>query len=65
MHGSKPMVQSLLEGLLAGSSAGGKAELAVFPPFPYLSMTESILSGSHITLGWANPQSECARCAYR
>ena len=51
MHGSKTMVRSLLEGLLAGSSADGKADLAVFPPFPYLSLTESILSDSHITWG--------------
>ena len=36
MHGSKTMVQSLLEGLLAGSSADGKADLVVFTPFPYL-----------------------------
>ena len=51
MHGSKTMVHSLLEGLLEGSSADGKADLAVFPSFPYLSMTESILSGSHINWG--------------
>ena len=51
MHGSKTMVRSLLEGLLAGSSADGKADLAVFPSFPYLSLTESILSGSHIQWG--------------
>jgi triosephosphate isomerase len=51
MHGSKDMVNSLLEGLLAGSSAQGNADLAVFPPFPYLSLTESVLSGSHIQWG--------------
>jgi len=51
MHGSKAMVSELLEGLLAGSSADGKADLAVFPSFPYLPMTESILSGSHIHWG--------------
>ena len=51
MHGSKTMVSSLLEGLLAGSSAAGNADLAVFPSFPYLSLTESILSGSHIQCG--------------
>jgi len=51
MHGSKTMVSSLLEGLLAGSSADGKADLAVFPSFPYLSLAESILSGSHIKWG--------------
>jgi triosephosphate isomerase len=51
MHGSKTMVRSLLEGILAGSSAQGKADLAVFPPFPYLSLAESILSGSHVHWG--------------
>ncbi|MFC1776356.1 triose-phosphate isomerase [Pseudomonadota bacterium] len=51
MHGSKTMVRSLLDGLLAGSSADGKADLAVFPSFPYLSLAESILSGSHIKWG--------------
>jgi len=51
MHGSKTMVASLLEGLLAGSKADGNADLAVFPSFPYLSLTESILSGSHISWG--------------
>jgi triosephosphate isomerase len=51
MHGSKTMISALLEGLLTGSSADGKADLAVFPSFPYLSLTESILSGSHIQWG--------------
>jgi triosephosphate isomerase len=51
MHGSKTMVRALLEGLLAGSSSDGGADLAVFPSFPYLSLTESILSGSHIRWG--------------
>ena len=51
MHGSKTMVRSLLEGILAGSSAQGKADLAVFPPFPYLSLAESVLSGSHVQWG--------------
>ncbi len=51
MHGSKTMVSELLEGLLAGSSADGKADLAVFPSFSHLPLTESILSGSHIQWG--------------
>jgi len=51
MHGSKTMVSELLGGLLAGSTADGNADLAVFPSFPYLPMTESILSGSHIHWG--------------
>ena len=51
MHGSRTMVRSLLDGLLAGSSADGRADLAVFPASPYLSLTESILGGSHIQWG--------------
>ena len=51
MHGSKTMVAELLGGLLQGSSADSKAELAVFPPFPSLSQTEAVLSGSHIQWG--------------
>jgi len=51
MHGSKTMVSELLDGLLAGSADDGNADLAVFPSFPYLPMTESILSGSHIHWG--------------
>ena len=51
MHGSKAMVQTLIKGLLKGSSKDGKADLAVFPSFPYLSQAESVLSGSHIHWG--------------
>ncbi|GMR15711.1 MAG: triose-phosphate isomerase [Gammaproteobacteria bacterium] len=51
MHGSKAMVRSLLDGLLAGSSVDGHADLAVFPSFSHLSLAESILSGSHIKWG--------------
>jgi triosephosphate isomerase len=51
MHGSKAMVSTLLEGLLEGSSADDKVDLAVFPPFAYLPLTESILEGSHIRWG--------------
>lgn len=54
MHGSKAMVRELLEGLLAGSNTDGKADLVVFPSFPYLSLAESILSGSHIRFGGQN-----------
>ena len=51
MHGSKAMVSELLDSLLAGSTADGNADLAVFPPGPFLPMTESILIGSHIQWG--------------
>ena len=51
MHGDKAMINTLLDGLLAGSSADGPADLAVFPPFAYLSLAESQLTGSHIQGG--------------
>ena len=51
MHGSNAMIRELLDGLLAGSSVDGNADLAVFPSFPYLSLTESILRGGHIQWG--------------
>lgn len=51
MHGSKAMVKSLLDGLLAGSRADSKADLVVFPPFAYLAQAETQLAGSHIKYG--------------
>ncbi len=49
MHGSKAMVKSLLEALLEAPPRDG-VDLAVFPPFPYLSQTQNLLDGSSI--GW-------------
>lgn len=49
MHGSKVMVKSLLEALLEAPPRDG-VDLAVFPPFPYLSQTQNLLDGSSI--GW-------------
>jgi triosephosphate isomerase len=50
MHGSKAMVSTLLESLLAAPAAQ-HVELAVFPPFPYLALAQSLLSGSPIAWG--------------
>ena len=50
MHGSKAMVNGLLQGLLAAPDSE-RAELAVFPPFPYLALAQSLLSGSSIAWG--------------
>jgi triosephosphate isomerase len=50
MHGSKAMVNGLLKGLLAAPDSE-RAELAVFPPFPYLALAQSLLSGSSIAWG--------------
>ncbi|MGD9021926.1 MAG: triose-phosphate isomerase [Lysobacterales bacterium] len=51
MHGSKAMVGELLEGLLAGTSADGAADMAVFPPFPFLALAQQMLAGTHIRFG--------------
>jgi triosephosphate isomerase len=54
MHGSHAMVRELLEGLLAGSESPSNADMAVFPPFPYLAQTSSMLEGSSISWGAQN-----------
>ena len=51
MHGSLAMVRELLEGLLAGTETDNGVDMAVFPPFPYLAQTQSLLAGSSITWG--------------
>jgi triosephosphate isomerase (TIM) len=50
MHGSKTMVTGLVEGLLAAPPRDA-VDLAVFPPFPYLSLVQSLLAGSPIAWG--------------
>jgi triosephosphate isomerase len=54
MHGSAAKAKSLLDGLLAGHGTESQVDLAVFPPFPYLSLTQSILDGSTIVWGAQN-----------
>lgn len=54
MHGSQAMVQELLEGLLAGTRDASDVDMAVFPPFPYLSQARSLLQGSAIAWGAQN-----------
>lgn len=53
MHGSKAMAQSLLDALLAAPERP-QVDLAVFPPFPYLGLAQSLLSGSDIAWGAQN-----------
>lgn len=53
MHGSKAMVRSLLDALLAAPERL-QVDLAVFPPFPYLGLAQSLLSGSGIAWGAQN-----------
>jgi triosephosphate isomerase len=51
MNGSGAIVQELLEGLLAGTQNESDVEMAVFPPYPYLAQTQSLLDGSSISWG--------------
>jgi len=44
------MVKELLEHLITGVGLGETADMAVFPPFPYLRKTQKMLKGSPI--GW-------------
>jgi triosephosphate isomerase len=51
MHGSGAMVKELLDGLLAGAGGDSGVDMAVFPPYPYLAQTQSMLAGSSIAWG--------------
>lgn len=51
MHGSQAMVKELLEGLIEGVGDTDHADMAVFPPFPYLSQTQAIAGESRIAWG--------------
>jgi len=54
MHGTRAMVKELLGGLLTGAGTAGNADMAVFPPFPYLCDTQALLEGSAISWGAQN-----------
>jgi triosephosphate isomerase len=53
MHGSQAMVTELLSGLLAAPGAE-TVDVAVFPPFPYLPLTQSLLAKSPVAWGGQN-----------
>ena len=50
MNGSKASVERLLAGVVAGASGVRRSELAVCPPYPFLSLAEQVLAGSGV--GW-------------
>lgn len=58
MNGSKASVERLLSDLLAGVSGIRQSELAVCPPYPFLSMAERMLAGSEVGLGAQNVSTE-------
>jgi triosephosphate isomerase len=53
MHGSREMVSALLQELLAAPRREG-VDMAVFPPFPYLALTQALLGDSPIAWGAQN-----------
>jgi triosephosphate isomerase len=53
MHGSTAMVQELLDSLLT-APARAEVDMAVFPPFPYLPLAQSLLADSPIAWGAQN-----------
>jgi triosephosphate isomerase len=53
MHGSQAMVSELLRQLLAAPGAAN-VDVAVFPPFPYLPLAQSLLADSPIAWGGQN-----------
>ena len=54
MNGSRESAQSLIAGIKDGLGVDAPAEVAICPPFVYLSEVGSLLSGSNITLGAQN-----------
>ncbi|HMB58599.1 MAG TPA: triose-phosphate isomerase [Xanthomonadales bacterium] len=51
MHGSKAMVDALLQGLLDSEDRSDVVDIAVFPPAVYLQRTQKRLNGSPIAWG--------------
>jgi triosephosphate isomerase len=54
MHGSQPMIRSLMEDISAGLPYACSADIVVFPPFPYLALVQSIARGGRIAWGGQN-----------
>ncbi|MBI5447380.1 MAG: triose-phosphate isomerase [Gammaproteobacteria bacterium] len=50
MNGSQNLTKTLLEGL-AVATQGSENEIAVFPPYPYLALTQDILRATPIRFG--------------
>ena len=58
MHGNRAMVNDLLSSLKQAVSTSARAEMAVFPPYVFLSQTEHTLSDSIIAWGAQNVAAE-------
>lgn len=60
MNGTRASAESLIQGVLAGSSVIGKAEIAVCVPFVFLEMSQRLLAGSTVRLGAQNVSTEAS-----
>jgi len=54
MNGTKASAKSLISGVVVGVTDLSKAEVLVCPPFPFLSLAESLLAGGRVQLGAQN-----------
>ncbi len=54
MHGSEAMIRSLLGDIIAGIEGSCPADLVVFPPYPYLSLVQSLARSTRLEWGGQN-----------
>lgn len=54
MNGTRDSATELVNGIKAGLAAGNATEVAVCPPYPYLSLVADLLDGTAIGLGAQN-----------
>lgn len=54
MNGSEAMIRSLLGEIVTGLPRANPADVVVFPPFPYLSLVQSIARGTPVNWGAQN-----------
>lgn len=54
MNGSQAMIRELFNGIISGLDESCKADVLVFPPFPYLPLVQSLAVDSRIEWGGQN-----------
>ena len=54
MNGSRESISKLLEAILRGLDAGGRGEILVCAPYPYIALVERALTGSSLAWGAQN-----------
>ena len=54
MHGSRESVAELVQGIVGGIESTGNSEVAICPPFVFLSQVSELIVGSRVALGAQN-----------